>query len=319
MLRFDFEKPVVEIEEKIKKLEAISVDPEQKNIQLNILKKDLLDTQKRIFSNLTGWQKVQISRHPNRPYTIDYIHSIFDSFIELHGDRKAGDDPAIIGGFARFNKESVMVIGHQKGRSVKENQTRNFGMASPEGYRKANRLMKLAEKYNKAIITFIDTPGALPSIDAEARGIGEAIGSNIQLMLRINVPVISIIIGEGAAAGALGIAVSDKLLMLDNTWLAVISPEFCSSILWRTHNHVEQAAEQMKLTPEHLCKAKIIDGIIHEPLGGAHADFSSTFQNVKKAIDKNLKLLWQLSPSDRIFARENKFNNLGVFLEKNLL
>jgi len=316
MLRFEFEKPIVEVEEKIQKLESISIDPEQKKNELSKLQKELVDLKKRIYSNLTGWQKVQISRHPQRPYTYDYLSHVFNSFLEIHGDRKAGDDNALIGGFAKINENPVMVIGHQKGRSLKENQYRNFGMASPEGYRKAYRLMKLAEKYNKAIITFIDTPGALPSIEAEARGIGEAIASNIQLMLRLKVPVISIIIGEGAAAGALGIAVCDSLLMLDYTWLAVISPENCSSILWHDYNHIEQAAEQMKLTPENLCKAKIIDGIIREPAGGAHHDPISAFNAVKKAIEKHLADLWALDADERINKREEKFNNLGRFLNK---
>jgi len=315
MLRFDFEKPIVDIEEKIQKLESISIDPEQKKNELNKLQKELSGLKKRIYSNLTGWQKVQISRHPQRPYTLDYLQHVFNSFLELHGDRKAGDDQALIGGFAKINDNPVMVIGHQKGRSLKENQVRNFGMASPEGYRKAYRLMKLAEKYNKAVITLIDTPGALPSIEAEARGIGEAIAANIQLMLRLKVPIISIIIGEGAAAGALGIAVCDSLLMLDYTWLAVISPENCSSILWHDYNHIEQAAEQMKLTPEHLCKAKIIDGIIREPAGGAQLDPITTFASVKKCIEKQLSDLWAMDADERIAKREVKFNSLGHFMD----
>lgn len=313
MLRFNFEKPIIELEEKIKKLENITVAPEQKTAELEKMNNELNALKKKIYHNLTGWQRVQMSRHPDRPHTSDYIQNIFSDFTEFHGDRKAGDDPAIIGGFARLQNETIMLIGHQKGKTLKENQIRNFGMASPEGYRKANRLMKLAEKYNKAIVTFIDTPGALPSVEAEARGIGEAIGTNIFDMLQLKVPVISIIIGEGAAAGALGIAVCDRLLMMENTWLAVISPEFCSSILWQSYNHKEEAAEQMKLTAFDLLKAKIIDGIIKEPLGGAHLEPDSAFRLVKSAILKNLKELWQYSPDERIFAREKKYSNIGIF------
>ncbi|HPD65945.1 MAG TPA: acetyl-CoA carboxylase carboxyltransferase subunit alpha [Bacteroidia bacterium] len=314
MLRFDFEKPIIELEEKIKKLDSISVAPEQKKPELDKLNNELKNLKKRIYNHLTGWQRVMISRHPERPYTLDYVNHLFNNFIELHGDRKAGDDPSIIGGFAEFNGETVMVIGHQKGRNLKENQLRNFGMASPEGYRKANRLMKLAEKYNKAIITFIDTPGALPSVEAEARGIGEAIGTNIHDMLRLKVPVISIVIGEGAAAGALGIAVCDRLLMLENTWLAVISPEFCSSILWQSYNHKEEAAEQMKLTAQDLLKAGIIDGIIKEPYGGAHFDPPKTFDLVKSVLQKHLEELHAISDTERIALREQKYNSIGAFI-----
>ncbi|MFC2114026.1 acetyl-CoA carboxylase carboxyltransferase subunit alpha [Bacteroidota bacterium] len=311
----DFEKPIVELEEKIDKLKQSKLDAEKKRMQLLKLQTDLRSLKKNIYTNLSGWQKVQLSRHAERPYTLDYINSITSDFVELHGDRKNGDDSAIVGGFASIDGEKVLIIGHQKGRSMKEKQFRNFGMASPEGYRKALRLMKLAEKFNKPIVTFIDTPGASPGQDAETHGQAEAIATNLQEMLTLRVPVISIVIGEGAAGGALGIALGDRMLMLENTWLSVISPEVCSSILWKNWDYKEKAADQMKLTPKDLCNINLIDGVIHEPLGGAHKDVKSTCRNVKKAILKQLDELKNSSPEERITNRINKYSSIGMFEE----
>ena len=311
----DFEKPIVDLEEKIEKLKQSKLDADKKSKQMLALKADLRSLKKSIYQNLSGWQKVQLSRHPGRPYTLDYIEQITTDFLELHGDRKHGEDPAIVGGFASIDGESVLVIGHQKGRSMKDKQYRNFGMASPEGFRKALRLMKLAEKFNKPIITFIDTPGASPGQDAESHGQAEAIATNLQEMLGLRVPVISIIIGEGAAGGALGIALGDRMLMLENTWLSVISPEVCSSILWKNWDYTEKAADQMKLTPKDLCNINLIDGVIHEPLGGAHNDLKITCRNVKKAILKHLDELKKIPADERITNRLNKYTNIGMFEE----
>lgn len=312
----DFEKPIQDMEGKLAEMKQIAedsdvnVDQEVKSLEekIKILKKD-------IYSNLTRWQKVQLSRHPDRPYTLDYIENICDQFIELHGDRFVKDDMAIVGGFAEIGKQSFMIIGHQKGKNTKMRQLRNFGMANPDGYRKALRLMKLAEKFNKPIITLIDTPGAFPGLEAEERGQAEAIARNIREMFMLKVPVICIVIGEGASGGALGIAIGDKVLMLENTWYSVISPESCSSILWRTWEHKERAAEALKLTPEDMLKFKLIDGIIKEPLGGAHADPDAMYKKLKKVILDETAALLKKDAEERIVERIDKFSAMGVVVE----
>jgi len=313
---FDFEKPIQELEEQIEKTKQLS----QKNkLDLNATIKDLeekmLAEKKRIYSNLTGWQRVQISRHPERPYTLDYIEHCFDDFIEQHGDRNVKDDKAIVGGFAKLGNQTVMVIGHQKGRNTKQRQLRNFGMANPEGYRKALRLMKLAEKFNKPIITLIDTPGASPGLEAEERGQGEAIAKNLLEMSVLKVPVICIVIGEGASGGALGIGVGDKVLMLENTWYSVISPESCSSILWRSWEHKEKAAEALKLTAPDMLKNGLIDGVIPEPLGGAHNDTNEMYSRIKDELTKVLNDLSKLDSEKLIEKRIAKFSAMGAFTE----
>ena len=266
-----------------------------------------------IFSNLTPWQRVQISRHPERPYTLAYIdYMTSGSFIELHGDRTVGDDKAMVGGFGDVDGETVMFIGQQKGVNTKMRQIRRFGMANPEGYRKALRLMKMAEKFNKPIVTFIDTPGAYPGLEAEERGQGEAIARNLLEMAQLKVPVICIIIGEGASGGALGIGIGDKVIMLENTWYSVISPESCSSILWRSWNFKETAAAALKLTSDDMMGNGLIDGIIKEPLGGAHNNQKETFETVKQEILKHLANLKQQSPEQRIDSRIEKFSSMGV-------
>ncbi len=313
---FDFEKPIQELEEQIEKTKQLS----QKNkLDLNATIKDLeekmLAEKKRIYSNLTGWQRVQISRHPERPYTLDYIEHCFDDFIEQHGDRNVKDDKAIVGGFAKLGNQTVMVIGHQKGRNTKQRQLRNFGMANPEGYRKALRLMKLAEKFNKPIITLIDTPGASPGLEAEERGQGEAIAKNLLEMSVLKVPVICIVIGEGASGGALGIGVGDKVLMLENTWYSVISPESCSSILWRSWEHKEKAAEALKLTAPDMLKNGLIDGVIPEPLGGAHNETNEMYSRIKDELTKVLNDLSKLDSEKLIEKRIAKFSAMGAFTE----
>jgi len=270
---------------------------------------------KETFENLTGWQRVQLSRHPDRPYTLDYIYEITTDFIELFGDRNVGDDKAMVGGLGSVEGQTFMFIGQQKGRNTKQRQLRNFGMANPEGYRKALRLMKLAEKFNKPIVTLIDTPGAFPGLEAEERGQGEAIARNLKEMFMLKVPVICIIIGEGASGGALGIAIGDRVLMLENTWYSVISPESCSSILWRSWDYKEQAAEVLKLTAKDMLQNKLIDGIIKEPLGGAHTDVKKMAAELKKTILENFAVLNNLSPRERINQRIDKFCAMGVVKE----
>lgn len=311
----DFEKPVHDLEEKLVKLKASSLDKEQKTIEITQLKADLHKLKKNIYGNLSGWQKVQLSRHPERPHSLDYIENICSNFIELHGDRKSGDDHSVVGGFAKFEGQTVMIIGQEKGRTMKEKQFRNFGMSNPEGYRKALRLMKMAEKFNKPIITLVDTPGASPGLEAEARGQAEAIATNLQEMMTLKVPVISVIIGEGSAGGALAIAICDRLLMLEYTWFSVISPELCSSILWNNWDYKEKAAEQMKLTAQDLCDFKLIEGIISEPLGGAHKDPEKVYLNLKKAISKHLSELKRIDYKSRIDERINKYSNIGIYEE----
>ncbi|MBT1696747.1 acetyl-CoA carboxylase carboxyltransferase subunit alpha [Fulvivirgaceae bacterium PWU4] len=312
----DFEKPIAELEAKLDDMKHLARDSD-KEVQAAIkaLEKKILELKKETFENLTGWQRVQVSRHPDRPYTLDYIYEITSDFIELHGDRTVSDDKAMIGGFGSIDGKTFMLIGQQKGRNTKQRQLRNFGMANPEGYRKALRLMKLAEKFNKPIVTFIDTPGAFPGLEAEERGQGEAIARNLKEMFMLKVPVICIVIGEGASGGALGIAIGDRVLMLENTWYSVISPESCSSILWRSWDYKEQAAEVLKLTAKDMLQQKLIDGIVKEPLGGAHTDLKWMAAEVKKVILTYTKELEKLSSEDRIQQRIDKFCAMGVVSE----
>ncbi|MDB5258283.1 MAG: accA [Chitinophagaceae bacterium] len=312
----DFEKPIQDLEGKLAEMKQIADDSDvDVSQEVKSLEEKIKTLKKDIYSNLTRWQKVQLSRHPDRPYTLDYIENICDQFIELHGDRVVKDDKAIVGGFAEIDGQSFMIIGHQKGKNTKMRQIRNFGMANPDGYRKALRLMRVAEKFNKPIITLIDTPGAYCGLEAEERGQGEAIARNIKEMFMLKVPVICIIIGEGASGGALGIAIGDKVLMLENTWYSVISPESCSSILWRTWEHKERAAEALKLTAEDMLKFKLIDGIVKEPLGGAHADRESMYKKLKKVILDTTAALQKIDPEQRIMERIDKFSAMGVVEE----
>jgi acetyl-CoA carboxylase carboxyl transferase subunit alpha len=268
-----------------------------------------------LYKDLTRWQRVQLARHPDRPYTLDYIDLMTTNFIELHGDRHFKDDKAIVGGFAQLDDYKLMIIGHQKGRDTKSNVYRNFGMANPEGYRKALRLMKLAEKFNKPVITMLDTPGAFPGLEAEERGQAEAIAKNLFEMSRLRVPIIVCIIGEGASGGALGIGIGDRILMLENCWYSVISPESCSSILWRSWDYKEQAAEALKLTAKDLLEQKIIDKIIPEPLGGAHKNHKQTAENLKSALLEELAQLVKIKPDKLVENRIEKFGNMGPFTE----
>lgn len=316
MSLLDFEKPIAELEAKLNDMKQLAKDSDT-DVQTAIkaLEKKILELKKETFENLTGWQRVQLSRHPERPYTLDYIYEITTDFIELHGDRTVADDKAMVGGFGTIDGRTFMLIGQQKGRNTKQRQMRNFGMANPEGYRKALRLMKLAEKFNKPIVTFIDTPGAYPGLEAEERGQGEAIARNLKEMFMLTVPVICIVIGEGASGGALGIAIGDRVLMLENTWYSVISPESCSSILWRSWDYKEQAAEVLKLTARDMLEQKLIDGIVKEPLGGAHTDVKWMANEVKKVILEHTETLLQLTPDQRIQQRINKFCSMGVVKE----
>lgn len=283
--------------------------------QIEKIEEKIAKEKGKITKNLTPWQRVQLSRHPDRPYTLKYIQNMTTEFVELHGDRNVKDDKAMVGGFAKINGETVMIIGQQKGTNTKTRQYRNFGMANPEGYRKALRLMRLAEKFNKPIITLIDTPGAYPGIEAEERGQGEAIARNIFEMVSLKVPVICVIIGEGASGGALGIGVGDKVVMLENTWYTVISPESCSSILWRTWDKKEVAAEQLKLTGVDMLKFGLVDEVIKEPLGGAHWDYQEAADLLKAYLIPTIKSLQKQSPQERIENRINKFSKMGFYSE----
>ena len=312
----DFEKPIADLEGRLDEMKRLAetsrVDVSE---AVTTLEQSIDRLRHDLFKNLTRWQRVQLSRHPDRPYTLDYIERMCDQFIELHGDRTVRDDPAMVGGFGEIEGQTVMIIGQQKGRNTKQRQQRNFGMPNPEGYRKALRLMKLAEKFNRPIITLIDTPGAFPGIEAEERGQGEAIARNLKEMFMLKVPVICIIIGEGASGGALGIAIGDRVLMLQNTWYSVISPENCSTILWRSWNYKEQAAEAMKLTAADMESFKLVDGIIDEPVGGAHHDHAAMADILKKTILDTLAELNQLTPEQRIDRRIDKFCAMGVVVE----
>ena len=311
----DFETPVKDIIDQINKCKSIENESDVDITKTyNLLQKKLVETKKSIYSNLTSWQRVQLSRHPNRPYALDYINYLCgDSFLELHGDRNVKDDKAMIGGLGKINNDSFMFIGTQKGYNTKTRQYRNFGMANPEGSRKALRLMKKAEKFNIPIVTLIDTPGAYPGLEAEERGQGEAIARNIYEMMNIKVPIICIIIGEGASGGALGIGVGDKILMLENTWYSVISPESCSSILWRNWEYKELAADALKLTANDMLKNKLIDKIINEPLGGAHYDPEETFQTVRENIISLKKEITSIRLKKMINNRRKKFVKIGNF------
>lgn len=316
MILLDFEKPIEELMEQLEKAEAThekgKVDMTD---TIEQLQGKIDQTRKHLYKNLTGWQKVQVSRHPDRPYTLDYIKGMTKNFIELHGDRNMGDDKAIVGGFASIDNYPVMILGHQKGRNTKERQYRNFGMANPEGYRKALRFMKLAEKFNRPVITLIDTPGASPGLEAEERGQGEAIAKNLMEMAVLKVPIICIVIGEGASGGALGIGVGDRIAMLENSWYSVISPENCSTILWHSWEFKEKAAEALKLTGDDMLSNGLIDKIIKEPLGGAHCDRETMFKTLKNELKKTLKELKELPTDELINQRIEKFSNMGVVEE----
>jgi acetyl-CoA carboxylase carboxyl transferase subunit alpha len=320
-MELEFEKPIKELENKLKELKEtakvqVGVDftEEIKNIE-----KKLEEVKKEIYGNLTDWQRVQIARHPNRPYFLDYVKLIFKNFIEISGDRSFRDDKAVVCGFAYLDNKPVMLIGQQKGRTIEENMLRNFGMMHPEGYRKALRAMKLAEKFNKPIITFIDTPGAYPGIGAEERGQAEAIARNLREMSLIEVPIISVVIGEGGSGGALGIGVANKILMLENSIYSVISPEGCASILWRDAAKAPEAANALKLTAQKLYQLGVVDLIINEPLGGAHYDYNKTAENVKIAITQTLKKLEKLSKREIINQRYDKYRKIGEYFENNKL
>jgi acetyl-CoA carboxylase carboxyl transferase subunit alpha len=312
----DFEKPIKDLYEQI---DQLRITAEKNKIDLSDsikqLEEKIEEKKKEITDGLSSWQKVQLSRHPDRPYTLSYIERICTNFVELHGDRSFKDDKAIVGGFGQIDGQTVMILGQQKGNNTKTRQLRNFGMANPEGYRKALRLMKLAEKFNKPIITLVDTPGAYPGIEAEERGQGEAIAKNIIEMLRLKVPVVCIIIGEGASGGAMGIGVGDRVYMMANTWYTVISPESCSSILWRSWDHKEKAAEELKLTSDHMLKFGLVDGVIPEPLGGAHWNHDEAASLLKAQIVKTIEDLKDIDPEIRIDQRIDKFSRMGFWEE----
>ncbi len=312
----DFEQPIADLTEQLENMRATAqkgeVDMED---SIQQLEKKIEEHKQKLYKNLTRWQKVQISRHPDRPYTLDYIELIVDDFVELHGDRHIRDDKAIVGGIGRIENQSVIVIGHQKGRNTKQRQYRNFGMANPEGYKKALRLMKLGERFNIPIICLIDTPGAYPGLEAEERGQAEAIARNLFEMAQLKVPIICFIIGEGASGGALGIGVGDRVYMLENTWYTVISPESCSSILWRSWDYKEEAAEALKLTAQDMKGFGLIDEIIPEPVGGAHHDIQATAKAIEKRIVKDLKNLQLLPKKELVLKRIEKFDNMGKVKE----
>lgn len=310
----DFEEPILQLREQLTQARELqeTSDVDMANL-VEDLESKIREVTANIYSDLTPWQRVQVSRHPDRPYTLNYIDAITDGrFMELHGDRTVKDDKAMVGGFGFIDDQSVMFIGQQKGVNTKMRQYRNFGMANPEGYRKALRLMKLAEKFNRPIVTLIDTPGAYPGLEAEERGQGEAIARNLIEMCQLKVPVICIVIGEGASGGALGIGIGDRVLMLENTWYSVISPESCSSILWRNWEHKMEAAEALNLTSENMQSLGLVDGIIPEPLGGAHADPEAMYKQVKKEIKKHLSKLIPVHADKRVERRIRKFSSMGV-------
>lgn len=310
----EFEKPIHELEQKIEEIKTLgeSVDV---SAEVKTLEKKVNQLRENIFSNLTRWQRVQLARHPERPYTLDYIQMMTTDFVELHGDRAFGDDKAIVGGFARLGGQPVMFIGQQKGRDTKSNLYRNFGMPNPEGYRKALRLMKLAAKFNRPVITMLDTPGAFPGLEAEERGQAEAIARNLFEMSHLPVPIIVVIIGEGASGGALGIGVGDRMLMLENTWYSVIAPESCSSILWKSWEFKEQAAEALRLTATDLLEQKIVDRIVPEPLGGAHRNPAQAAAILKDTLLEELKTLQKMKPDKLVEKRVEKFCAMGAWNE----
>jgi len=317
MVFLDFEKPIADLYEQLNKLKAMDSEGEiNMEEMVAALEKKIEVERENLYKSLTSWQRVQLSRHPERPYTLDYVSRIFTDFIELHGDRNVHDDKAIVGGMGKIDGKPVMIIGHQKGHNTKERQYRNFGMANPEGYRKALRLMRLAEKFNMPVICFIDTPGAYPGLEAEDRGQAEAIARNIYEMSRLKTNILCYIIGEGASGGALGIGVGDRVFMLENTWYTVISPENCSTILWHSWDYKVKAAEELKLTPEHMFEFKLVDGIVAEPLGGAHSDYDEMAVILKKHILVNLKELAKEGQKNMIRRRIEKYRNMGKFRVK---
>lgn len=313
---FDFEKPIADLQTQIDKVRQVAEKTKvDMSSTLQELETKLEETKNKLYTNLTGWQQVQISRHPERPYTLQYIELMAEDFIEMHGDRTVKDDKAIVGGFGSIDGQTVMFIGHQKGINTKLRQYRNFGMANPEGYRKALRLMKLAEKFNKPVVTFIDTPGAYPGLEAEERGQGEAIARNLLEMSVLKVPVICFVVGEGASGGALGIGIGDKVYMLEHTWYSVISPESCSSILWRSWDYKEKAADCLKLTADNMYHNKLIDGIIPEPLGGAHHDPEQMAATIKSRILEDLAILSKEDIDKVVSDRIEKFCAMGAVTE----
>ncbi|MCA0389395.1 MAG: acetyl-CoA carboxylase carboxyltransferase subunit alpha [Bacteroidetes bacterium] len=310
----DFEKPIIELEERLVEMKKAS-DGLQIDGEIAKIEDKVKQLKENIYHSLTRWQKVQLARHPDRPYTLDYIYNMTSNFMELHGDRTFGDDKAVVGGFAMIGNFKVMIIGQQKGRDTKSNLYRNFGMPNPEGYRKALRLMKLAEKFNLPVVTLLDTPGAFPGLEAEERGQAEAIARNLLEMARLKVPIVVVIIGEGASGGALGMGVGDRILMLENAWYSVISPESCSSILWRSWDYKEQAAEALKLTAQDLLPLKVIDRIVPEPLGGAHKDHQEMAEILKGIITEELANLVKIKPDKLVENRIEKFAGIGSFQE----
>lgn len=316
MVFLEFEKPLEKLYEQLEKLKTLHEEGElDMSDKINEIESLIQKKSKEIYSNLSGWQKVQLSRHPQRPYAEYYIKNITTKFIELHGDRCFKDDKAIIGGIGRIANQSVIIIGQQKGENIKMRQLRNFGMANPDGYRKALRLMKLAEKFNYPVITLIDTPGAYPGLEAEERGQAEAIARNLFEMSNLKTPIICYVIGEGASGGALGIGVGDRVFMMENTWYSVISPENCSTILWRNWDHKEDAAEALKLTPDHLLEQGLIDEILKEPLGGAHNDPEKMAKTLKAHVTKQIKDLMETSIQDLLKQRVRRYKNMGNFIE----
>lgn len=313
----DFEKPLMALTEQLEALKRLSIENNvSMDTEIKAIERKIQETKEHIYKNLTAWQKIKIARHPQRPYSLDYIHYLFTDFQELHGDRRFGDDQALIGGTAYFNGQPVMVLGQQKGRSLKENIQRNFGSPNPEGYRKALRLMRMAEKFNIPVINFIDTPGAYPGIGAEERHVAEAIAVNLREMSALNIPTIAIVIGEGGSGGALGIGVVDKIFVLENAYYSVISPEGCAAILWKDRAKVSEAANALKLSANDLKALNIIDEVIPEPLGGAHTNPELCAQNIRNVLEKSLKLLLQQKPVERLEKRYQKFRSMGVFSEK---
>jgi acetyl-CoA carboxylase carboxyl transferase subunit alpha len=313
----DFEKPIADLYEQLEKLKENGVKSGvDVSATVSEYEQKISDTKQNIYNNLSSWQKVQLSRHPDRPYTLEYIERMTTSFVEMHGDRNVKDDKAMVGGFADLDGETVMFIGQQKGINTKMRQIRNFGMANPEGYRKALRLMKLAERFNKPIVTLIDTPGAYPGLEAEERGQGEAIARNLFEMVKLRVPVICVIIGEGASGGALGIGIGDRIFMLENSWYTVISPENCSTILWRSWNYKEKAAEELKLTSTYMSQFGLVDGVIPEPVGGAHSNHEEMAAILKAKLKSTLAEVKKIDPDTRIEQRIDKFSNMGFFEER---
>lgn len=316
MNHLDFEKPIYDLEQKIAQLKALSLADNDVLIkEISNLEERVEELRTKVFANLTRWQKVQLARHPERPYTLDYIDLICEDFIELHGDRYFADDKALVGGLATIDGQSVVIMGHQKGRDTKSRQYRNFGMANPEGYRKALRLMKMAEKFKIPVVTLLDTPGAFPGLEAEERGQAEAIARNLMEMAVLKVPIITVVIGEGASGGAIGIGMGNEVYMMENTWYSVISPESCSSILWKTWEFKEQAASALKLTAVDLMELKVIDGIIPEPKGGAHRNHKEAAALLKKQINDCLNRLGRLKSDEIVEKRIEKYSQMGVHLD----